>query len=186
MWYIVQLYTGTGLHGWKDNAGSWEKTAPQISQEGYHVVALDFAGHGDSEHRREDTPYLAILYAVDMLHGLKSLNWLTDKLEMSPDIQLFILGHSLGGAMASILSGTLHKQLSGAVYLEALGILTGKEEHSPGKQNPHEDFLPIARFIVTKILILLDQERFVLQSYRRLCLHRRLPNHILPLKPHWK
>ena len=39
------------LHGWLDNAASFARLAPKL--EGLRIVALDFAGHGHSEHRAE-------------------------------------------------------------------------------------------------------------------------------------
>eukprot|EP01138_Halocafeteria_seosinensis_P016064 gb/GECG01016393.1/.p1 GENE.gb/GECG01016393.1/~~gb/GECG01016393.1/.p1 ORF type:complete len:394 (+),score=42.26 gb/GECG01016393.1/:1-1182(+) len=119
------------LHGWKDNAATWVRAAGELSQRGYHIVSLDFAGHGNSSHRREDTPYIALLYAIDVLECLKAMRWISDDLKAPDTHRVFLLGHSLGGAIASIVSGTLHDQLSGVVYVEALGILAKSEDQGP-------------------------------------------------------
>ena len=41
------------LHGWLDNAASFNQLAPKLAEIGYEVVAIDFAGHGDV---RDSTP----------------------------------------------------------------------------------------------------------------------------------
>ena len=37
------------LHGWLDNAASFDRLAPLLPE--LHLVALDLAGHGRSQHR---------------------------------------------------------------------------------------------------------------------------------------
>lgn len=61
------------------------------------------------------------------------MGWISDEMEVPEQYRLFLLGHSLGGAIASIVSGTLQDQLSGVVYVEALGILSKPEDQGPGK-----------------------------------------------------
>lgn len=43
------------LHGWLDNAESYYKLAPQLSK--FRVVAIDMAGHGQSDWRSADSGY---------------------------------------------------------------------------------------------------------------------------------
>jgi len=38
------------LHGWLDNAASFERLAPLLCEH-FHIVAIDLAGHGRSQHR---------------------------------------------------------------------------------------------------------------------------------------
>ena len=44
-----------GLHGWLDNANTFDRLAPLIPE--LNLVALDFAGHGLSNHRAEGVHY---------------------------------------------------------------------------------------------------------------------------------
>ena len=39
------------LHGWIDNAGSFDALAPLLARAGYRVAALDLPGHGQTAHR---------------------------------------------------------------------------------------------------------------------------------------
>ena len=49
------------LHGWLDNANSFARLAPKL--EGLRIVALDFAGHGHSDHRPCGAGYALADYA---------------------------------------------------------------------------------------------------------------------------
>ena len=53
------------LHGWLDNAASFARLAPRLA--GLRIVALDFAGHGHSEHRPAGAGYALWDYAYDVL-----------------------------------------------------------------------------------------------------------------------
>ena len=53
------------LHGWLDNAASFARLAPKLP--GLRIVALDFAGHGHSDHRPAGAGYAIWDYAHDVL-----------------------------------------------------------------------------------------------------------------------
>lgn len=38
------------VHGWQDNAGSFDNLAPILCEEGHSVYAFDLPGHGHSSH----------------------------------------------------------------------------------------------------------------------------------------
>jgi pimeloyl-ACP methyl ester carboxylesterase len=59
------------LHGWLDNAASFERLAPML--DGCFVVAPDLIGHGRSGHRRHDSGYYLWEHAEDMLAVTDSL-----------------------------------------------------------------------------------------------------------------
>ena len=48
------------LHGWLDNAASFARLAPKL--QGLRIVALDFAGHGHSDHRAAGAGYASVSY----------------------------------------------------------------------------------------------------------------------------
>ena len=37
------------LHGFLEHAHVWYRVAPRLAEEGFHVFALDWRGHGDSD-----------------------------------------------------------------------------------------------------------------------------------------
>ncbi len=78
------------LHGAGDQAGAWNHLAPTLLPH-YRVIALDLAGHGDSEPKKGPLP-LGTIYG-----GLESvLNATNDGKPVT------IVGNSLGGWMAML------------------------------------------------------------------------------------
>ncbi len=81
------------LHGWLDNANSFDVLAPMLPE--LNLVALDFAGHGHSDHRPTGINYLGILDVQDVIGVANQLGW-----------QRFnILGHSMGAEVGGNLIG---------------------------------------------------------------------------------
>lgn len=109
------------LHGWLDNAASFSRLAPRLA--GRRVVALDFPGHGHSDHRPAAARYHFIDYVADTLDAIVSLGW----------ERCSLLGHSLGGAVASILAGAVPERVDRLVLVEALGPLPAKAGEAPGQ-----------------------------------------------------
>ena len=102
------------LHGWLDNAASFDPLAGQLPD--VDLVALDFPGHGHSSHRPPDTWYHYIDYVDDALAALDALGW----------ERCTVLGHSLGGAVASVLAAARPARVERLVLIEALGPIAFK------------------------------------------------------------
>jgi pimeloyl-ACP methyl ester carboxylesterase len=109
------------LHGWLDNAASFSQLAPRLS--GRRVVALDFPGHGHSDHRPAAARYHFIDYVADTLDAIVAMGW----------ERCSLLGHSLGGAVASILAGAAPERVDRLVLVEALGPLPARDGEAPGQ-----------------------------------------------------
>lgn len=109
------------LHGWLDNAASFVNLAPRLP--GCRVVALDFPGHGHSDHRPAGARYHFIDYVADTLAVMDRLGW----------ERCALLGHSLGGAVASIVAGAMPERVSRVVLVEALGPLPARPGEAPGQ-----------------------------------------------------
>lgn len=98
------------LHGWLDNASSFDTLAPLLCAH-FHIVAFDLPGHGRSAHRPPGPWYHYIEYLGDALAAAEALGW-----------QRFgLLGHSLGGAVASMLAGIVPDRIERLLLIEALG-----------------------------------------------------------------
>jgi pimeloyl-ACP methyl ester carboxylesterase len=95
------------LHGWLDNAASFERLAPLIP--GVRLIALDLPGHGHSQHRPAGTWYHYIDYVSDVLAAADALG-----LE-----RFTLLGHSLGAATASVVAAARPERV------EALWLIEG-------------------------------------------------------------
>lgn len=97
-----------GLHGWLDNALSYDLLAPYLSP--YRVVALDLSGHGLSSWRSQDATY-------NIWDDIPQLVAVVDQIASGPVI---IMGHSRGAAIATILASILGARCSHLVLIDGL------------------------------------------------------------------
>jgi pimeloyl-ACP methyl ester carboxylesterase len=104
------------LHGWLDNAASFRPMAPMLA--GYDLVALDMPGHGRSFHYPADAEYSLFSTILDMLAAADALGW----------ERFAVLGHSMGGAIASLLAAAAPDRVERLFLIEALGPLAGAED----------------------------------------------------------
>ena len=63
------------LHGWLDNAVSFDRLAPLLPD--FHIVALDLAGHGRSQHRHPEVVFHFIDWAPEVIATADVLGWST-------------------------------------------------------------------------------------------------------------
>ncbi|GIU18600.1 alpha/beta hydrolase [Shewanella sp. c952] len=105
------------LHGWLDNANSFLPLSHYLTD--YQIMAIDWPGHGLSEHRPGKYP----LHWIDYLYDLDAL------LTALPAHQqpTAILGHSLGGIIASAYTAAFPEKVANLVLVEALSPLYEKE-----------------------------------------------------------
>ena len=98
------------LHGWLDNANSFLPLSQCLAD--YQIMAIDWPGHGLSEHRPGKYP----LHWIDYLYDLDAL------LTALPAHQqpTAILGHSLGGIIASAYTAAFPEKVASLVLVEAL------------------------------------------------------------------
>ena len=101
------------LHGWMDNCRSFYWLAPHILQNSHststhtRIVALDFVGHGHSDHTAEPGSVLAehVFYVAEALRVLKWSN-------------LTLMGHSMGASVACLYAATFPEQVDKLILLE--------------------------------------------------------------------
>jgi pimeloyl-ACP methyl ester carboxylesterase len=104
------------LHGWLDNAASFLPMAPLLSR--YRLVALDMPGHGRSFHYPDAGEYTSFTALLDILAAADALGW----------TRFAVLGHSMGGAIASLLAAAAPERIAALHLIEALGPLAAPEE----------------------------------------------------------
>ena len=100
------------LHGWLDNAASFDRLAPLLEQA--RVVALDLPGHGLSEARPPGCAYHFIDSVADVLGAGEALGW----------ERFVLLGHSMGAGIASLVPAAAPDRVSRLVLVEGLGPLS--------------------------------------------------------------
>ncbi len=107
------------LHGWLDNAASFDALAPLLP--GVRLVALDLAGHGYSDHRPPGSHYHFVDFIPDVAAAADALGW-----------QRFaLLGHSLGGGIASFIAAVLPERVTRLAAIEGFGPPTSHPDDSP-------------------------------------------------------
>lgn len=100
------------LHGWLDNGASFLPLSQALNPD-YEILALDFPGHGHSDHRPAGSRYHFVDYLWDVIHALDRLQW----------DQCYLMGHSLGGAVSAVLAATIPDRIKGLILLDGLGPL---------------------------------------------------------------
>jgi pimeloyl-ACP methyl ester carboxylesterase len=95
------------LHGWLDNAASFDVIAPLLNAD---VIALDLAGHGHSYHRAPQATYNIWDDLPDIVRVADYLQW----------NKFYLLGHSRGAIIAALLAAALPERISGAIFLDGL------------------------------------------------------------------
>lgn len=106
------------LHGWLDNAASFQPLAGYLP--GIRLVALDFPGHGHSDWRPGVLWYHYIDYVWDVLLAAEQLGWQ----------QFHLLGHSLGAAVATAVTAACPERILSLNLIEAIGPLAELESET--------------------------------------------------------
>ena len=107
------------LHGWLDNAGSFDLLAPALPD--WHIVALDAAGHGRSGNRSADSGYNIWQDLGDLLEVAEQLGW----------ERFSLLGHSRGGAIATLFAGTFPDRVERLMLIEGGLPILGEAAEAP-------------------------------------------------------
>ncbi|QFU22550.1 alpha/beta hydrolase [Shewanella eurypsychrophilus] len=101
------------LHGWLDNANSFEPLAKHLQD--YQILAIDWPGHGFSEHRPGAYP----LHWIDYLYDLEIL---IDRISEQQTLA-GLIGHSLGGIVAAAYTAAFPERVTKLVLMEAVSPL---------------------------------------------------------------
>lgn len=107
------------LHGWLDNAASFDGLASRLS--GVRMVALDLPGHGRSSHAGVGASYHFVDYVVAVHEVLDALGWQ----------QPVLMGHSLGAGVAAVAAAVMPERIHKLVMIEGLGPLTTPADEAP-------------------------------------------------------
>lgn len=108
-WGDADLPVILALHGWLDNAATYDRLAPML--QGYRVIAMDFAGHGYSGHRPEGVRYHLLDHVDDVIGFADAMG-----LE-----RFILLGHSMGAGIATYTAAAFPERVEKLILLEGIG-----------------------------------------------------------------
>jgi len=107
------------VHGWLDNAASFDTLAPLLAAH-FHIIALDLPGHGRSQHRPPGVRYHFVDYLDDVLAAVDAPGWK----------KFSLLGHSLGGGIASFVAAAFPERVEKLFLIEVAGAVSAPAEKS--------------------------------------------------------
>ena len=103
------------LHGWLDNAASFIPLAHHLPQ--LPLLALEFPGHGHSSHRSPDAAYYFFDWVQDLVALCRQQQWQ----------DLSIIGHSMGGMVATALAASFPELVGRLILIDSLGFVVAEE-----------------------------------------------------------
>jgi pimeloyl-ACP methyl ester carboxylesterase len=107
------------IHGGRDHCRSWD-TIAQALQPHFHVLAPDLRGHGDSDWTKGGS-YALPEYVYD----------LTRLVRIVATCEVTIIGHSMGGMVGLIYSGSFPDKVSTLVVLDGTTVLPDTKRLPP-------------------------------------------------------
>lgn len=108
------------FHGWLDNAASFARLGPALAAD-YRVLAVDLPGHGHSFHRPPGASYELLDYVRD----------LAPLFDDTVAQEVILVGHSLGGIVASLLAVAVPDRVRALMLVDSLGPVTGEAASFP-------------------------------------------------------
>ena len=127
--------TALCLHGWLDNAASFETLAPLLPVNEVHC--LELSGHGHSDHKPPSAfDYSLIDWALEAAHVVCQKDWK----------DLMIVGHSMGASIGLILASLLPDRVRRLVLLDGgLPLVDPAEGVVPRMRNALENSLQLEK-----------------------------------------
>ena len=131
-WGPRDAYPILALHGWLDNAASFdllvEALLPQCPQ--FRFIAIDLPGHGKSDWFKDSG-------TSSLLHGA---NIVLDTIKALDLKEFILLGHSMGGAISAFCAGGFPEWISHLILLE------GMPSYAPSSDDKLENTLMVYRY----------------------------------------
>lgn len=138
------------IHGWLDNANSFDRLA-SILQNQFYLVAIDLPGHGHSSH----LPHGCYYHLHD---GIFTLIEIIDALHFD---KVHLLGHSMGACLCSLMAGVVPDRLLSLSLIEGLGPLTAPDNtasqqlsefarHLTKDKLPHKGYVEMSHAVLAR------------------------------------
>jgi pimeloyl-ACP methyl ester carboxylesterase len=111
------------LHGFMDAAGTWDLVAPRLAHAGLRVIAPDLRGFGEGGRAPAGAYYYFPDYVFDVAELVDAL--------VPPGSPLLVLGHSMGGTVATLYAGSFPARVTRLVVAEGVGPPDHRHEDAP-------------------------------------------------------
>lgn len=111
------------LHGWLDNAASFIPLCHELNLNN-PFYAVEMPGHGWSEHRSSSSSYHLVENVVDIAAFIDEVIIKHYDVASRASAKVILIGHSLGGIVASFLAASQPERVSQLILLDSLGPLT--------------------------------------------------------------
>lgn len=115
------------VHGAFDHGRAWDGFAPRLVDLGFHVVAIDVRGHGDSGRLSSGMAWNACTLDLCELARI---------LAPTPGQPIGMIGHSMGGGQVLTAAATMPERFAWLVNLDGLG--------PPAENFVHEGVVEVA------------------------------------------
>lgn len=109
------------LHGWMDVSASWQFVVDALSKD-WNIVAPDWRGFGPSQWLNR--PYFFAEHMGDLAAIIA---------RYSPDAPLRLVGHSMGGILASLYAGLYPERVAKLISAEGFGIAPTQPDMAPAR-----------------------------------------------------
>ncbi len=100
------------LHGYMDAGSTWDLVVPRLAAAGLRVLAPDLRGYGETGRVGAGGYYHFPDYIFDVADVIRA---------MAPATPLFLVGHSMGGTVATLYAGTFPEHVTKLALLEGVG-----------------------------------------------------------------
>tara|TARA_E500000178_G_scaffold335677_1_gene372852 strand:- start:13717 stop:14604 length:888 start_codon:yes stop_codon:yes gene_type:complete len=120
-WGVAGSIPVIAIHGWLDNAATFDRMIPYIKD--MHILALDSAGHGLSDFRSPDACYDLYQEVHDVISIAKQMKW--DRFSL--------IGHSRGALIAALVAGVFPGLIRRLFMIDG-HISIGGKNHDAARQ----------------------------------------------------
>src|ERR1019366_5075239 len=121
----VEAGTALLLHGFMDAAATWDLVAPQLASARLRVLAPDLRGFGDGARIASGAYYYFPDYVLDVAEIVETL--------VPAGSPLVVVGHSMGGAVATMYAGTAPSGVARLGVVEGAGPPDNEHAHVPDR-----------------------------------------------------
>jgi pimeloyl-ACP methyl ester carboxylesterase len=115
------------LHGFMDAAGTWDLVAPTLAGAGLRVLAPDLRGFGEGARVPPGGYYHFPDYVFDVADLVDAL--------VPAGSPLVVVGHSMGGTVATLFAGSFPSRVTRLVIAEGAGPPDGEHTHAPERMS---------------------------------------------------